>query len=44
MTRVTLVFAAGALVGAVSMLGGLILVAARLATDTHTDPRPGRDY
>jgi hypothetical protein len=31
------------LAGALAMLAGPMIVAARLAQDTHTDPRPGRD-
>lgn len=39
----TLIVQASNLQGGVTMLGGLMALAAWLARDEHTDPRPDRD-
>lgn len=36
-------FCGGFLAGALSMLAAVIGLASYLATDAHTDPRPGRE-
>lgn len=41
--RHVLIFVAGLGLGGLTMLGGLMALAAWLARDEHTDPRPDRD-